>query len=1059
MKKFFVLNLVLLHCVFLHFSFAEKKIIYISPNNDGVQDTLDVPVSVRDARYIASWSLVIQNANGKTIRTIGNKTALPESVNFKSFWKQLGKAKSGVIVPEVVSWNGASDDGKIVDDGLYHYYFTARDDNGNESKTAIYDVIVDATLPTVSIKTQSGLVFGEGEKSEFVIEQSGSKEDEWKAEIRNAKNEVVKNFVFKNDEPRTIKWNGANDAGEPLPDGVYSYAISARDKAGNVSKPASISSIIFSAEKPEAKIFITSSNYFSPETESAQKTIFFDVIVEEPNPKSANKLLSWKIEIVDSQKNVVKTFSGKTHAPRTLSFDGKNENGTLLQNGKYEARISANYLNGYKTKESFSPVFILDREKPHATISLSDDVFGAGEKKSISISNKVSEKDLAPIISFDGAIYKNDNLKNPVKKFSFGNISPETISWNGFNDNERISENGEYVFALHAKDAAGNENTIFSKPFTFDATNADVMMSVNERAFSPNDDGVKEYVTFSPRAKTGNAGLKSFSFAVISANTGERVKTMSGAKLPEQFSWNGRNDAGALCKDGEYKAELSIVLANDSRASVSTENFSLDTIAPYADFSVSHNSFSPVGESAQKNFLVNVQNCSDEKVWNVSVKNEKSEIVRNLQFHGKIMSSGKNEFFWDGKNNSGNISPNGTYSLVVSAIDEAENSFEKIISNARLDSRIPKLYLANRLQGISPNGDDFLETQTFDIVANVFEKDAIASWDFFVCDENGTAIRTLKKNANDAIPKTISWNGMDENGTAGEGKFFAKIFARYKNGFEVSAKSAEFICTATPPILNANTIPKFFSPDNDGNDDELFINLSCKTKAAIDEWSFVIKDPNGNAFWKTNGKSKMSEHIVWDGLSNEQKDASGKAERVQSAVDYPFTFFVKDSLGMKSSVSGIVPIDVLVIRDGNVLKMAVPSIIFRPDHTDFNVESAPGKKDGVTKTQAENNERILKRIAEILNKFKDYRVTISGHANRTTTNEKEETENNPREWGPALIPLSQARAEFVKSYLTKRGVASSRLLTEGKGGTKPVADWKDKNNNWKNRRVEFILQK
>ena len=88
-----------------------------------------------------------------------------------------------------------------------------------------------------------------------------------------------------------------------------------------------------------------------------------------------------------------------------------------------------------------------------------------------------------------------------------------------------------------------------------------------------------------------------------------------------------------------------------------------------------------------------------------------------------------------------------------------------------------------------------------------------------------------------------------------------------------------------------------------------------------------------------------------------------------------------------------------------------------------------------------------------------YKVTVVGHANRTTENEAEETQDNPRLWGPALIPLSQKRAEFVKAYLVDKGISASRLATEGKGGTELVADWRDKDHNWKNRRVEFILQK
>ena len=46
---------------------------YISPNNDGVQDTLDVKFSVKDKSKITGWALIIEDSSGKVVRTIGNK--------------------------------------------------------------------------------------------------------------------------------------------------------------------------------------------------------------------------------------------------------------------------------------------------------------------------------------------------------------------------------------------------------------------------------------------------------------------------------------------------------------------------------------------------------------------------------------------------------------------------------------------------------------------------------------------------------------------------------------------------------------------------------------------------------------------------------------------------------------------------------------------------------------------------------------------------------------------------------------------------------------------------
>ena len=258
----------------------------------------------------------------------------------------------------------------------------------------------------------------------------------------------------------------------------------------------------------------------------------------------------------------------------------------------------------------------------------------------------------------------------------------------------------------------------------------------------------------------------------------------------------------------------------------------------------------------------------------------------------------------------------------------------------------------------------------------------------------------------------------------------------------VDAVSSPFLCSATPPLLRVRTAPEFFSPDNDGINDDLYIQLKGASVAGLKNWAFVIKDPeNGKAFWKIDGKSSITERIIWDGRGN-------NGERVQSAMDYPYEFTATDELGMSSKVEGIISVDVLVIRVGNVLKMQVPSIIFRGNAADF--KNKKEAKNGLEDSVINNNKRVLKRIAEILNKFKDYTVTIEGHANNTSGLESEEAE---------LTALSQQRAEFVLDYLAKNGVDRSRLSAVGRGGTAPVVERSDKDNWWKNRRVEFILNK
>ncbi|MFA6856161.1 MAG: FlgD immunoglobulin-like domain containing protein [Treponema sp.] len=1040
--------------------FAERGPEFISPNNDGVQDELVIPLKIYEKRYVESWSLIIENAEGKIVRKIGNKISLPENITFKSFFKQLITPKQGVDIPASVTWNGAMDNGETAPDGTYQYYFTATDDNGNIGKTDRYEVIVDTSAPKVTVEQPSDRIFGEGAKSEFKIKQSGSKEDEWVGSFKAASGSVIRRFVWKNSEPLDFTWNGTNDSGTPVSDGVYSYEIKATDRAGNVSADASITNIIFSAEKPATNISIDGSKYFSPKSDSKLSSIMFNVTIPVPAADSGNKLTAWSVSIVDAGGKVYRTYDSSSSEipPDTIVFDGTDSTGSVLANGRYQAKVIAKYLNGFEPVPVFSPVFVLDTTKPDAQVRVSDKIFGAGSKNTVTISQFFTPKPLAAVKAWNGGIYAADDEAKVVKKFSFGEFPPDSVVWDGLNDNDKLAPNGSYVFELSATDLAGNTGVIRSDQFNLDTTEATIILAMKDTSFSPDSDRSKDTITFTPITHAGSGGIVKYTFKISSAAAKTAVKTMSENRtVPSSFVWDGKDDSGIICPDGQYTASLDITSANDSTASATTQQFTLDTKAPYLLARIPWSSFSPDGDGNQDTIPVAVTDCTIEKLWSAEVKDAKGITIRRFTWNGSVQTDGKPGFDWNGTDESGNTASDGIYSIVISSTDEAGNTFSTSLNGITLDNREVKAYVTTDLEGISPNGDNTLDSQKFTIRTSV--PDGILSWNFDVCSEDGTSIRSWSDKDSPDVPATITWDGLDMNGKAEEGTFTGRLQIVYKKGNKVTASSAPFVCSATPPVLSVKTAPEYFSPDNDGTDDDLFIMLNGSTKGRITNWSFTINDPQGSAFWRTGGTTTITNRIVWDGLSNTQKDAGGMAERVQSAMDYPWTFTVKDSLGMSSTINGIIAVDVLVIRDGNVLKMAVPSIIFRSDNADFKVESVPGKKDGVTAEQAEKNGRVLKRIAEILNKFKDYKVTVVGHANRTTDDEAEETQDNPRRWGPALIPLSLKRAEFVKSYLVSKGVGASRLSTEGKGGTEPVVNWQDKDNNWKNRRVEFILEK
>ena len=55
------------------------------------------------------------------------------------------------------------------------------------------------------------------------------------------------------------------------------------------------------------------------------------------------------------------------------------------------------------------------------------------------------------------------------------------------------------------------------------------------------------------------------------------------------------------------------------------------------------------------------------------------------------------------------------------------------------------------------------------------------------------------------------------------------------------------------------------------------------------------------------------------------------------------------------------------------------------------------------------------------------------------------------------MKLSDDRAASVRTYLISKGVAEDRMVSQGYGETKPIADNRTKAGRAQNRRVEFVI--
>jgi outer membrane protein OmpA-like peptidoglycan-associated protein len=322
--------------------------------------------------------------------------------------------------------------------------------------------------------------------------------------------------------------------------------------------------------------------------------------------------------------------------------------------------------------------------------------------------------------------------------------------------------------------------------------------------------------------------------------------------------------------------------------------------------------------------------------------------------------------------------------------------------------------------------------------------DGISSWKLEIKNDKSDIVRIFQGSGG-RPPENFEWNGLSDNGSIREGMVYPELTVHYHDGHVADAKSSPILIDSSGPVLDLSSSPDLFSPDNDGVNDVLTIRLKAQDVSPIARWTLDIYEPAmesgtnpAHIFKQFGGRAAPVGELMWNGRGN-------NGDLVQSAVDYPYVYTATDALGNTSRKTGAFGIDVLVIKegDGDQFRIQIPSIMFPPDSAAF---------DGLSQSTLDNNNRVIKRVAQILNKFKGYKVKVEGHANPTTASGPDREQEEP-----SLKDLSENRAGYVLEQLVRNSVSKNRLSFTGAGGSMPIVPFEDHSGWWKNRRVDFIL--
>ncbi|MFW6134690.1 MAG: PorV/PorQ family protein [Elusimicrobiota bacterium] len=305
----------------------------------------------------------------------------------------------------------------------------------------------------------------------------------------------------------------------------------------------------------------------------------------------------------------------------------------------------------------------------------------------------------------------------------------------------------------------------------------------------------------------------------------------------------------------------------------------------------------------------------------------------------------------------------------------------------------------------------------------------IEKWTMNIRDINGIIVRKI---AGEGKPDAIMWDGKEEHGSIlMDGSYTVRLVAFNKRGERFVSNKDEIITDSTPPDFEMKLSDKRFSPNGDGRNDKLRIEISGSDNNMMDSYTVKIFNKAEKKVKEFTGQH-FPDEIIWDGTDDyyEEVVSSGEYELLAQAKDIVGnTTLLKRKVVEVYIPPKVVTKKIKVTQEERGLKINLTSkVLF--DSGKSSLKSA--------------SHDSLNEVVRVLKAYPDNMVSIEGHTDSVGSAQYNEK-------------LSLQRAKAVRNYLVSTGIDSDRIKTVGWGEEKPVATNKTREGRAANRRVEIIV--
>ena len=610
------------------------------------------------------------------------------------------------------------------------------------------------------------------------------------------------------------------------------------------------------------------------------------------------------------------------------------------------------------------------------------------------------------------------------------------IMWDLRGTDGELVPDGEYVVRVWVQDANRNRSELDIEKFIVDTVAPTV-----ELAFKDGGDSV----WFSPKGERKTAEIlvngaeEALWVLQIVDEQDEPVvtKRLSDSAL-EEFVWDGCDDNGKFVADGNYAFK---VMGEDYAGNKSEPallaGIRVDNRPTAVTASAGFEGFSPNGDGKRDTLDVKLdyQLNTDFVSWDWRI--EKAEMT-------EIEAEDSEADAAEGPQ------PTMKSGDIVEMDGEAEigAAAEETAVDGASDETVGAPVAVSG--GEEPEPSAVIEEEEEETV----EEEAAAAGNGETVDDGGEAAAGTPEEAGDGtvsveefnapadpemLPSVITLNGKDENGGVLEDGWYRFVFSvEYKNGNKEEASLPFLIDTVAPTVELKSVANPFVKVEPNSAKGEYFITLDAKDEGMLEGWDMEILDDKDSVLKMFAGEGDPSRLITWNGEVSDVSEESGV---------YYIDFTVIDKGGNETVIRRPVVLDILLIeRDGKYYLM-VPNIIFGAYQFEL---------DSYGEEQYQKNLESIDRVIDIYKRYPTYNLVLEGHALNIYDPQTQAAENLEEE--KILEPLTVNRAGEVQDALIERGFDFEKVIVHTFGGKNPIFSISDENENWKNRRVEFVME-